>query len=371
MKISEVVAVPVSVPLTTPYHISRGIMTHFPSVIVRITTDDGLTGFGESVPLSVVGDVVPLAERINTTVRDVLMGRDPFDIEAHVAAILSALDHDLDTLGGVDIALWDLAGKALNTPVFNLMGGRCNDPILVDYTMGAQSPAQMADRAAEICATGYRGLVVKVTGDVAQDVERVRAVKERVAADITVRVDCNGGYSRDDARRFLEAVKPLGLEFVEQPVVGDDLAGLRLCREIGVPISVDESLNTLGEALALISEQACDVFNIKIPKVGGLTLAKKIAAVGEAAGMPIVVGGRTTLELSRHASRHFAASTPGTRGRAHEGPGPASQALSDDVVAVRSTLESVGAQGSTISVETAAGLGATVIWDKVEHFRLS
>jgi muconate cycloisomerase len=170
---------------------------------------------------------------------------------------------------------------------------------------------------------------------------------------------------------FLKAIREMQIEFVEQPVAGSDLEGMRLCRQVGVPLSADESLNTPGDALALVREQACDILNIKIPKVGGLLLAKRIAAIGAAAGLGIVVGGRTTLELSRYASRHFAASTAGAVGRAHEGPGPASQALSDDVVTHRTTRAIVKETGGYVRVDPGVGLGADVAWEKVRQYAVA
>ncbi len=154
-------------------------------------------------------------------------------------------------------------------------------------------------------------------------------------------------------------------------MAGSDLEGMRLCRQLGVPLSADESLNTAGDALALVREKACDVLNIKIPKVGGLLLAKRIAAIGAAAGLGIVVGGRTTLELSRYASRHFAASTAAAVGRAHEGPGPASQSLRDDVVTQRTTRAIVRETGGHVRVDQGVGLGAIVAWEKVQQYAVT
>jgi muconate cycloisomerase len=144
---------------------------------------------------------------------------------------------------------------------------------------------------------------------------------------------------------------------------------MRLCREAGVRVSADESLNTLSDAMALVRHEACDVMNIKVPKVGGLLLSKRMAAIAAAAGMPVVVGGRTTLEVCRAASRHFAASTPVTAGLAHEGPGPASQALSDDVVRERTTWATVKAGGGRgVGVEQSPGLGVEILWEKVSRY---
>jgi L-alanine-DL-glutamate epimerase-like enolase superfamily enzyme len=127
----------------------------------------------------------------------------------------------------------------------------------------------------------------------------------------------------------------------------------------------------LRDALTLVSEKACDIMNVKVPNVGGLLLAKRVAAIAAAAELPVVVGGRTALEVSRCASRHFAASTCAAKGRKHEGPGPASQALSDDVVARRTTREMAGRAGGNVKVEQSPGLGIEVLWDKVQHYAVS
>jgi L-alanine-DL-glutamate epimerase-like enolase superfamily enzyme len=226
----------------------------------------------------------------------------------------------------------------------------------------------MAEIAREVHTDGYRTVVVKAIGRPDEDIARVRTVRNALPTSCRIRVDCNGGYTREGAMRFLRGIADMGLEFVEQPVAGDDIEGMRRCRDVGVPISADESLNTPSDALALIQAAACDVLNIKVPKVGGLMLSRHIASVAAAAGIPVVVGGRTTLEISRYASRHFAAATPGTSGRGHEGPGPASQALSDDVVSVRTTRALVRETGGYVRVERTPGLGADVDWRKVERY---
>jgi L-alanine-DL-glutamate epimerase-like enolase superfamily enzyme len=372
LRITEIRAVHVRVPLEKPYVISRGRMSAFDSVIVRLATDDGCLGYGESVPLSVVGDPAALARLINGPVAAVLRGVDPFDIERTIAQAGNIVGADIDALAGVDLALWDLMGKSLNQPVYRLLGGLSQELIPVDFTIGAEAPERMADIARTVCDEGFHGVVVKVTAQsVAEDVARVRAVRDALPSTHTVRADCNGGYAREDAAAFLKAVSTIGLEFVEQPVAGDDFEGMRRCREFGVPISADESLNTPQDALALAHARACDVLNIKIPKVGGLLLAKRIAAIGAAAGLPIVVGGRTTLEPSRSASRHFAASTWGAIGRAHEGPGPASQALSDDIAQHRTTRAVVRETNGHVRVERGAGLGIEIVWEKVMRYAVA
>jgi muconate cycloisomerase len=371
MRIERIEAVRVRIPLHHPYVYARGAQTAFDNIVVRVETDDGIIGYGESaphfgLPSQYIDDVV---RSIEGKVGQSLLGIDPFDVEVLVARALEVGEGNPDCVSGIDMAVWDIMGKHLGQPIFRLIGGLCQDPIAVDYTLSAGTPDEMADVAAEVHQQGFQGVVVKVTGEsIDLGIEQSRRVRSVLPPDCTVRVDCNEGFKRDEALQFLKGIADLDIELVEQPVPRRDFEGLRRCRQFGIPVCVDESLITLDDALALVREDACDIMNIKVPRVGGLLLAKRMAAIGESAGMGIVVGGRTSTEISRAASRHFAASTLGARGRKHEGPGPASQALSDDVVSWRTTKPATGKAGGYVEVEKGPGLGVQVLWNKVEHY---
>jgi muconate cycloisomerase len=373
MRIKTIDAVHVSVPLDSPYAFHRGAMTAFESVIVRMVTDDGTVGYGESAPLfKSACTPTAITRTIIERISPALVGRSPFDVETAVEQTLELAEGNVDVVAGVDLALWDLMGKSLGQPAYRFLGGLCQDPIPVDYTLSAGTPDEMMEAALRVQEEGYRGVVVKATGEsLEEDVKRVGSVRRALLPESTVRVDCNGCYAPDEAIRFLKAIADIDIELVEQPVAAGDVDGLRACREVGIPIAVDESLKTQQDALMLISRGACDIMNIKVANVGGLLFAKRMAAIASAAGLRVVVGGRTSLELLRCASRHFAASTPGTVGRKHEGPGPASQALSDDVVARRTTIQTAAQAGGHVSVERSPGLGVEVVWEKVERYAVS
>jgi len=374
MQIKKLDAVHVQVPLDSPYVFSRGEMTAFESAIVRIVTDDGIVGYGESAPLfrSPVADAAKVTNILNDVVADNMVGRNPFDIEMIVEHVLQLGAGNVDVVAGVDLALWDIMGKVLGQPVYRLIGGFCQDPIAVDFTLSAMAPEDMAAAAAKVHQEGFQGVVVKITGkQLDEDVERVRLVRKTLPSNCTVRTDFNGGYARDEAIEFIKRISDMDIELVEQPVPAGDIEGLKACRGHGLPINIDESLKTLEDAIQMVSEKACDLMNIKIANVGGLLLAKRMAAIAAAAKLPVVVGGRTSLELSRCASRHFAASTPGTMGRKHEGPGPASQALSDDVVAQRTTRQMAAEGKGHVWVEQSPGLGVEVVWDKVMKYAVN
>jgi L-alanine-DL-glutamate epimerase-like enolase superfamily enzyme len=370
MRITGLKATLVRIPLRKPYVFARGTMSSFESVIVEVATDNGLLGYGESTPLPLAGRTAQaLAHVIMQRIRPVVVGAHPMDIEALVNKAMQASSRDVDAVAGIDLALWDIMGKQLALPVYRLIGGLCQELIPVDYTMSADSADAMAQKALDVHAEGFNGVVVKVLGhDVGEDIARVKSVRRALPDSCTVRVDCNCCFSRDRALEFLKGIDGIGIELVEQPVAARDLEGMRKCREIGIPIAADESLETEQDAVDLIREKACDLMNIKVPKVGGLLLSKRLAGMAAAAGLPVIVGGRTTLELSRCASRHFAASTWETGGRPHEGPGPASQDLVDDVTTVRTTKATVRQGKGNVPVECGPGLGLEISREKLSQY---
>ncbi|MFC0407148.1 mandelate racemase/muconate lactonizing enzyme family protein [Roseomonas elaeocarpi] len=363
MRITAVRAWLVSIPLAAPYVISRGSLDRFTNVVVRVDTDAGLSGFGEAVPVSLLGDPREYARIIETLYAPALLGRDPREIEPIVDALLT-MPGSTAAVAGIDLALWDIAASSLGAPVSALLGGAgvaAVAAVAVDYTMSVDAPEAMVATARAVTAAGFRGVVVKVAcRDVAADVACVRAVRAALPAGSSLRVDCNGGYGRDDALAFLAAIDGLAVEFVEQPVAAADLEGMALCRGRGVAIAADESLSTPADALALLQHRACDVMNVKVPKAGGLLQAKRVAAIAAAAGLPLVVGGGLTFGISRFASQHLAASSTAAQGRCHQGPGPASQALTDDITTPRVTRAVVSAHAGCVPVPTGPGLGFTV-----------
>ena len=165
MQITKVRAVHVRIPLEKPYVFARGTMTAFDNVVVGIETNEDIVGWGESAPLhnSDTGDASTVAAWINEY-GAALIGADPFDIELHVNAALEAAEGNVDCVAGIDVALWDLIGKALGQPIYRLIGGRCQDPIAVDYTISSEDPTEMVEYARKMCEQGFQGVVVKVTG---------------------------------------------------------------------------------------------------------------------------------------------------------------------------------------------------------------
>ena len=335
-------------------------MRSFKNVLVRLHGSDGLVGLGECDVQSVAGDIDAAFERL-CSLAPHLVGLDSLDVETIVAAAEPETQADLGVVAAFDIAAWDLNGKAVGLPVHSLLGGALQRRVPVDYTLGEAIPSEMAARARRMRDLGgFTGFCVKVGGHgaVEEDVLRVQHVREALGAGPRLRVDANGAFNVESAARLLSAIEPYDVEFIEQPLPAGDREGLRrLAAMVPAAISIDEGLRTVADAYALAQTGAVSVFNIKIPKCGGLLLSRRVAAVAAAAGIPWICGGGLAFEPVRQASRHFVAATPLMADYHHEGPGPASQALTADVVRPVVGYADVKAAAGCVAIGDAPGLG--------------
>jgi len=362
MRIKAVQVQRVRIPLSKPYHISRGSTDSFRNIIIRIKGDDGFEGIGECVfPSYTVNSSIDFAEKkLLDEFIPAIIGMDSMDIESIINKLNPGERTNLGPIAGIDLALWDLNGKALGLPVYKLLGGTFSLDIPVSYTLSIASPGRMAERAQEMMEYGYRTLVVKVgVGPIEEDIDRVRIIREAVGPKIKLRLDANGAYTVDNAIYMLQAVECHDLEYIEQPIPPGDIEGLRkLAASTDIPISVDESLQNLTDAINLVKSGAVRIFNIKPPRCGGLWLSKKIAAIAESAGIPCICGGLPALEITRQASRHFVVSTAqACMGYAHEGPGPASQSVTGTITKRTMTYQDVKAGGGFLQPSEELGLG--------------
>lgn len=289
-------------------------------VLVKIHAD-GVTGYGQIRPIS-PGHFMP--DTVHSMVGAIaevygprLIGKDLLDTESILALFDRALPANMNARAALDHALHDAAGKALKLPIYRLLGGLCQPRIPLEWSVSmADDPARMvADAERAMRQFGIRVLCLKAGGKGGwrRDVENFITVRKAVGADVTIGVDPNEGWTVSEAIRAVHALAPHRLDYLEQPVTRQDIAGMAaLRRELaGVPLMADEGVMTLGDAWALAKAEAVDVFCVKLYKMGGLRAAKKIAAVAEAAGIQLNVGGLAVhSQLEAAAGAHFYASTP-------------------------------------------------------------
>jgi len=330
MKIAEVAATPVRMPLPRAPYVTDGAGTrvHWDGKrsritpkrssplleynLIRITTDDGAVGVGEAqADIGFFGETV---EQVRCSVEDYLgpqlIGKDPFDREY----LLGLIDFRGNSCAraGLDMALHDLVGKSLGIPVGALIGGLHKTRVAVAVEIAGGPPDEMARECLTFMDKGVRAFKPKIGGDPDKDADRLGAIREAVGPGVSIRADANQGYNPKEAIRLCRLAEQRGvdLELLEQPVSAWDLQGMAFVRRsVDTPIEADESCYSVQDAMQIVRHEAADVLNIKIGKAGGLYNAKKIAAIAEAAGLRCVLGTGFGLGLEVAAKLQLAAST--------------------------------------------------------------
>ena len=311
MQIIQVETIPVCVPLKKGLSTKTAHGEHVvsPYVIVRIHTDAGLTGLGEATlaPRWSGETSRSCVAAINELIGPALIGQDPTQLTALRGLIDRVLKLNPFTKAAVEMALWDLAGKAANVPVCQLLGGRVRDTVPIKMVVGAFDVDFACALADRFLKWGVRSLKVKVGLDARLDVARVRAVRELAGPDISIGIDANGGWDFATARRTLHELEDCRLLYIEQPIApGDPVALARLRQETEVPLMADESLFSLGDAWQLAMHRSTDIFSVYPGKHGGIGATVEIAHVARAAGIACALGSNLELGIGTAAMLHLA-----------------------------------------------------------------
>ena len=289
-------AKPIDLKLTVPFRISRGVQQVASNAVVQINHKEH-TGYGEAAPDEYYGENVETVLTCITTFAGNL-GDDPFATED----ILNNLDHLIrlnpSAKAAVDMALYDLVGKMLNVPVYKLLGLNPAHTPHTSFTLGIDSPANMAKKA--LLARDYPILKVKV--GTKNDVANLEAIRE--VSNATIRVDANAGWTPREAIKTINALAPYNIEFVEQPVHPHDLDGMRLVREnVPLPIIADESCVTVDDIPRVVG--CVDGINIKLMKCGGIRHALKMIHAARAHHLQIMIGCMIESSLAITAAAHL------------------------------------------------------------------
>ncbi len=316
MKITRVETIPVQVPINQARAVRGGRGAHLvsPFVLVRLHTDAGLVGLGEvsCTPIWSGEDQVTAVHCIQVYLAPLLVGADPTEVERLSARMGRVLAGNVFTKAGVEMALWDLVGKAAGLPLYRLFGGPVRDHVPTKFSVSGVEPTRAAAIAAWAVEQGFRTMKVKVGMEPEQDVARVRAVREAVGPDVRLGVDANGGWAPRVAIQTIRRLCEFGIYFAEQPVAPLDITWMAdVRRQVPVPVMADESLYTLQDAMALARAGAADVLSIYVGKGGGIGAGRKVAALAEAAGLTCTVGSNLELGVASAAMIHLAMASPG------------------------------------------------------------
>src|SRR6478735_7731367 len=292
-------------------------------VLVKIYAD-GVVRYAQIRPISPGHFVADTTQSVVAAIKEVygpaLLGKSMFDMEACNEMFDNRLANNPAARAVLDIALRDAMGKALNTPLYNLIGGCCQPRIALEWSvsMADDIAVMIGESRRAVDEFGVRVLCLKMADRRGwrQDVKNFEAVRKAIGDDVMIGIDPNTGWTLADALSAIYEIKPMGLGYIEQPIERRDLAGMAEIRRAanGVPVMADEGVFTLQDAHALAQARACDAFCIKLYKMGGLTNAKKIAAIGESANIRVNCGGLAVQsQLDAAASAHFYAATPAAR----------------------------------------------------------
>lgn len=312
MKIVRIFAHRVELPLVEgSYKWSGGkSVSVFDSTIVGVETDTGDVGYGEVCPLGPFY-LPAYAEGVRAGLRELgphLIGWDPRELAKLNHRMDAALKGHPYVKSGIDIACWDLLGKACGLPVCVLLGGRFGESIQLYRAISQQAPAEMAANVAGYRAEGYTRFQLKVGGDPDTDIERIRAVRAMLLPTDRLVADANTGWTQHEAVRVARAVRDVDV-YIEQPCLTYEEC-LAVRRMTDHPFVLDENVDSLEMLLRGKADLAMDVVNLKIGKLGGLTKTRQARDLCVAMGIAMTLEDSWGGDITTAAIAHLAHSTP-------------------------------------------------------------
>lgn len=313
MKIHAVETFRVSVPLKKPFKTALRTLAVAESIIVKITTEDGRTGYGEAPPTHVItGDsLAGIEAAVNDVIAPLILNQSIMERERILHVIAKSMVRNSSAKAAVDCAIHDLLAQHAGMPLYQFLGGYRSE-FATDYTVSVNEPAEMAEDASQFIQDGFYTLKIKVgTGSIQLDLERIKAVREKAGPDAKLRLDANQGWTPKEAIYAIRRMEDAGfdIELVEQPVQAHDISGLKQVTDhTFTPIMADESVFTPQDAINILQTRSADLLNIKLMKAGGIHHALAINKLAEAFGVPCMVGSMIETKVGITAAAHFAAS---------------------------------------------------------------
>jgi len=366
MKITKVELIPIDIPrkkvLTLAHYGNLGQGGKFEFVLVRIHTDEGVTGVGEAPPLP------PLSPESQPVIIDVqkkwlapsLLGVDPFEIEA----IWKRMDFIAPTYSmakaAIDMALWDIMGKTMGMPVHRLLGGSKPEKIQNVGLIGIDKPEVVYNTAQKFVENGYNGIRLKIAPG--RDIDCVESVRDAIGENIDLRVDCNQGYIVSEAVKMIRKIEQYDIELVEQPTVWWDFNGLaKVAAAVDTPIMPHESIYLLSDVKNLIDLGAVGVLGLKTYRPwGGITGARRLLEMARVLNIPCMFHDDLELSVSLAAATQIISAYRNVITHKCELSGYP-EWMGDDV-----TTESVRFENGYVIVPDGNGLGVELDDDKIK-----
>lgn len=366
--ITSITTTIVDLPTIRPHKLSMATMMVQTMVIVRILSDDGVEGIGESTTIGGMTYGAESPEGIKLTIdkyiTPLLLRKEATNINALMSLINTNVKVNTFAKAGIETALLDAQGKRLNVSVAQLFGGSVQTKLPVLWTLASGDTQKDIEEAQELLAQKRHNTFKLKIGrnHPKDDVAHVSAIKKALGDDVKITVDINQAWTESVAKKWIEVLQYNGIDLIEQPIVNTNFEGLaRLTDYFHVPIMADEACATIHDAMKLCAIRGGSVFALKIMKSGGLYNAAKIAGMAEAADISVYGGTMLEGTIGSVASAHiFSTFVNLDWGTELFGP----LLLTDDIV-----VNPLKYENYTLKLPTGPGLGIELNWDKIEKYK--
>jgi L-alanine-DL-glutamate epimerase-like enolase superfamily enzyme len=376
MRIATIETYPVHVPLKPAYRMISALGRHDESqyVLVRLLTEDGLEGAGEATATvrwsgETVWGVQALIDRVLAPLVTG-MELDPANPLESITSLDSRMDsavqHNWFAKSAIEMACWDVLGKAANKPVYELLGGACRPlDIPSRFSMGAYDLPRARARAAELVGQGFTTVKVKVGGQPDNDIARVRAVRDVIGFERKLVIDANCGWDAETAIHCVKQLADCRVDLVEQPTPDGDYAAIaRVRKECGVPVMADDMCFNLVHAKELIRNQACDLISVYPGKNGGIRKSRQIVEFAQQHSIGCTIGSNLEFDIATAAMGHLIAATPNLQ--VEQWPGDIHGPVYYEVRLVTQPLK---IEGPITALTSRPGLGVEIDWSLVRELR--
>ena len=367
MKIAALELFHISIPFAKPYHLSKryGTLHDAHAVILKIHTDKGIIGLGEADPMVPFTKESPddVMTVTNETIAPYLIGQDPARIAMLEADLDRSVQGNLTARGAVNMALYDIIGKAKDIPVYTLLGGLRHARVPLLFGVSSGTPDQDITTIEEQVDQGCRCYMLKMgTLPIADEIKRVVAVRKRFGDGIKIIVDANQGWDLVEALEFIDGVRDCRPDLIEQPTDRKEIDSLKYLRDRATcALSADESVESISDAATLIRELAVDVFSIKVSKNGGLDKSKQIAQMADGFGLKCLMNSMLEFGISQAASLQLGCTLPNLADLGHA-YGSVLR-MSDDMTDFAKNISR-----SVVTVPSEPGLGVALNEDKLRKY---
>jgi muconate cycloisomerase len=366
MKITHVETFPVHIPLIPARRMisALGMQTESRYLLVRLGTDAGIDGVGEATVMPAwSGETVWGARAlVEQVLAPLLVGCDPHDLATIEERMDSATRHNWFAKAALEMACWDIQGKAAAKPVYELLGGAIRSrSVRCRFSLAAYEPEQARSRARELVAEGFDTIKVKVGGRPEADIARVRAVREAIGPERALTIDANGGWDVDTAVACVNALDECSIALDEQPTPDGDYASLaRVRRETKPPVMADDICFDLAHARELIRNDCCDVISVYPGKNGGIAKARAIALFAARHGVACSIGSNLEWDVGTAAMAHLVVATPNLQVEKYPG-----DMLGPVYHEARIVKDPIDIRGPLVTITDRPGLGVEVDWQVV------